>query len=272
VVQVVALVDSSHRQARFARSLSWAFRNAGFDLRLASHRQLVAEVTVSQSVGEESSVDPDRPLLWLSPGGPVRSTTPEDRFLAAEVSAAARSIAYVTRSQVMNRPSAVSPCGSFPGSSAVAVRRIRQHGLSGMAIRAERFTASRPVDGDIGEFEVYDYCLGRSSWGVAPDAEGPYRRRKAVRSAGLVKVRVIGDRTITTTSVDPSTLETSVRIASVYDLDMAVVWWLIDDSGPTLARIDCWPWDAGFDADFDEAAEATVAWMGARLSSASHVG
>src|SRR5215211_9276226 len=106
MVQVVALVDSGQRQATFAQSLSSAFRKAGFDLRLATHRQLVADVTLSQSGGREVTVNPDRPLLWLSPGDPVRWTTPDDRFVATEVFAAARSIAYVTRSPVVNRPSA----------------------------------------------------------------------------------------------------------------------------------------------------------------------
>ena len=78
---------------------------------------------------------------------------------------------------------------------------------------------------------------------------------------------MVGDRTITSTEVAPATLEASRRIASSYQLEMATLWWLIgkDDGARTLARIDCWAWDAGFSADFDEVAEAVVAWMGDRL-------
>jgi hypothetical protein len=260
VTEVVALVDASRRQARFSRSLEAAFGAAGYDLRPATHRQLVAEVSVTQTEGNGGRVEPDRPLLWLCPGDLDRGTTPDDRFLAAEVYAAARSIAYLTTSPVLNRPSGVSPCGAFPGSSALALRRSRRHGVPQTAVRAERFSAC-PPDGDGAALEVHDHAAGVSSYGAAPGAQGPFRHREARRSARPAKVRVIGDRAIAPGFVDAPTRATSVRIAAAYALDLALVWWLIDDAGPILARIECWPWDAGFDGDFDAVAEATAAWF-----------
>jgi hypothetical protein len=267
MTQVVAVTDSAGRQTRFATSLSSAFSAAGFGLELRSHRELVAEVSIEQPVGQEPIVDPDRPLVWLSPGDAVRPGTPDGRFLASEAFAAARSIAMLTRSPVFNRPSAVSLCGTLPPGPALAVRGARHRDLT--AVRAERFTATWRPDDDTGaeRLEVYDFATSRSSYGPAPSSAGPFRRRPAVGRASLVKVRVVGDRAITTTDVAPATLAASRRIASWYQLDMATLWWLIgnDDRARTLARIDCWAWDAGFGADIDEAAEAVAAWMGGRL-------
>jgi len=267
MTQVVAVTDSAGRQARFAASLSSAFAAAGLGLELRTQRELIAEVSVEQPVGREPIVDPDRPLVWLSPGDAAGAGTPDDRFLASEAFAAARSIAMLTRSPVFNRPSAVSLCGTLPPGPALAVRGARHHDPA--AVRAERFTATWRPDDDTGAgpLEVYDYAAGRSSYGPAPSAAGPFRRRPAAGRASLVKVRVIGDRAITTRDAAPATLAASRRIASGYQLDMATLWWLIglDDGARTLARIDCWAWDAGFGADIDEAAEAVAAWMTARL-------
>ena len=265
---IVAVANSARGQARFAASLSSAFSAAGFLLQLRTHSELIAEVSIEQSLGQRPIVDPDRPLLWLSPGDAVRPTTPDGRFLAAETFAAARSIATLTRSPVLNRPSAVSLCGTLPPGPALAVRQARHHDPEA-ALRAERFTGSWMPDDDTdaGQLEVYDHGSGRSSYGPPPCSTGPFRRRDAIEPADLVKIRVVGDRTITTTDVAPATLEASRRIASSYQLEMATLWWLIgkDDGARTLARIDCWAWDAGFSADFDEVAEAVVAWMGDRL-------
>ncbi|SRR6266508_4009783 len=274
MTQVVAVADSARRQTRFATSLSSAFSAAGLDLQLRTHGELIAEVSIEQPMGRGPIVDPDRPLLWLSPGDADRPRTADGQFLASETLAAARSIATLTRSPVLNRPSAVSLCGTLPPGPALAVRRARHHDLEA-AVRAERFTGSwlPDDDTDAGRLEVHDYATGRSSYGSALDSTGPFRRRLAVDSADLVKVRVVGDRAIIRSGVAPATLAASRRIASWYQLDMATIWWLIgrDGGARTLARIDCWAWDGGFDANFDEVAEAVAAWMGDRLGRAAEV-
>lgn len=266
--QAVAVADSAGRQTRFVASLSSAFSAAGVDLLPRTHRELTAEVSIEQPPERGPIVDPDRPLLWLSPGDADRPETADGRFLAWEALAAARSIATLTRAPVLNRPSAVSLCGTLPPGPAVAVRRARHHDREA-TVRAERFTGSWPPDDDTdpGELEVQDYATGRRSYGPAPSSTGPFRRRAAVHRADLVKVRVVGDRTITTTEVAPPTLAASLRLASWYRLDMATFWWLVgkDDGVRTLARIDCWEWDAGLDAGVDEVARAVVAWMTDRL-------
>jgi hypothetical protein len=141
MTQVVAVADPA-RQASFVASLSAAFSAAGLDLQQRMHCELVAEVSIEQPMGKGPVVDPDRPLLWLSPGHTDRPTTADGRFLASETLAAARSIAALTRSPVLNRPSEVSLCGALPPARALAVRRVRRiHGLEA-AIRAEGFTGT----------------------------------------------------------------------------------------------------------------------------------
>ena len=231
---------------------------------MKTQRELVAEVSVEQLPSQEPVVDPDRALLWLSPGDRHRPGTPDDRFLASETFAAARSVALLTRSPVLNRPSAVSLCGTFPLAPALAVRRARD--LDPEAnVRPERFTST--WDAGTEPSEVYDYATAQSSFGPAPGSTGPFRRRAAVDGASVVKVRVVGERTISTADVAPATLAASCGIASWYQLDMATLWWLIskDDGARTLARIDCWAFDAGLDADVPEVAEAVVDWMTQRL-------
>lgn len=268
MVEVVAVVDARGRQTGFAAHLSLAFAAAGFDLRLRTHRELVAEVDIEQLPGREPIVDPDRPLLWLSAGDADRPETPDGRFLASETLAAARSIAMLTRSPVLNRPSAVSICGALPPSPALAVRRIRHHDPDA-AVRAERFAGLWPPEGDTdsGRMEVHDYGSGRRSYGLAPEPTGPFRRRAAVDAADLVKVWMIGERTVARTGVAPAVLAASRRIASGFQLDMATVWWLVsgDDGARTPARIDCWTWDAGLGADSGEVCEAVAAWMSERV-------
>ncbi|MBO3749486.1 hypothetical protein J5X84_25700 [Streptosporangiaceae bacterium NEAU-GS5] len=267
MTKVIAVVDSARRQTRFAAGLSSAFSAAGIGLELRTHRELIAEVSIEQPRGQAPIVDPDRPLMWLSSGDAVRESTPDARFLASEAIGAARSIAMLTRSPVLNRPSAFSLCGTLPPSPALAVRRTRH--LDHEGVRAERFTRTWRADDDtdVGRLEVYDYAAGRSSYGPVPSSAGPFRSRPAVDRARLVKVRVVGDRTIAATDVALVTLEASRRIVSWYQLDLAALWWLIgEDTGDrTLARIDCWAWDAGFDADLDETAEAVAAWMSDRM-------
>ena len=266
---VVAVADSAGRQARFAASLSSAFSAAGMELLVRTQRELSAEVSIEQPPGQGPVVDPDRPLLWLSAGDAGQPATANGRFLASEAFAAARSIATLTRSPVLNRPSAVSLCGTLPPAPALGVRGTRHPHLQ-VVVRAERFTGTWAPGDDTatGLLEVHDYGTGRNAYGPPLGAAGPFRRRAAVRRARLARVRVVGDRTITTGDVGPGTLAAGRRIAARYRLDLATLWWLIgtDDGAATLARIDCWPWDAGFDADLDEVAEAVAAWASDRIS------
>ena len=267
MTRVVAVADYAGRQARFAARLSSAFSAAGLGLEFRTHRELAAEVSVEQLPGQPPAVAPDCPLLWLSPGDTAGPKTPDGRFLATETLAAARSIAFLTRSPVLNRPSAVSLCGTLPPYSARAIRGTRHLGPE--AVRAERFAGTWPPDSsDAGQLEVYDYATGRSSYGPASSSAGPFRYRAAPSPACLVKVRVVGDQTIAAADVAPVTLAASRRVAARYQLDLAVLWWLIGAAGAagTLSRIDCWLWDAG-----DDVAGAIAAWMAERLGRPAEV-
>ncbi|HWC12090.1 MAG TPA: hypothetical protein VG455_12805 [Acidimicrobiales bacterium] len=265
---VVAVVDAAWRQARLAEALWAASDEAGFDLQLRTQRQLAAEVSIDQSSAHEPIVDPDRPLLWLSPGDSAPAATRDDRFLGSEAYAAARSIALLTRAPVLNRPSGHSACGTFPPSAVLAVRQARHHDR-GAVIRDERFIGNwLAEDGEeTSGLEVHDYATGRSSFGRAATASGPFRRRAAVGGAEPVKVIVVGHRTLITADVDPAVLAASGDIARGYSLDLASVWWLIDEDGArrTLARIDCWPFDGGLGPDVDQVAVALLAWIEERL-------
>jgi hypothetical protein len=270
MAQVVAVADHAGRQASLAARLTPAFAAAGLGLEFRTHRELAAEVSVEQPPGQPPVVTPDRPLLWLSPGDAACPDTPDGRFLAAETLAAARSIAFLTRSPVLNRPSAVSMCGTLPPGSARAVRGARH--VDPEAVRAERFAGSWPPDAAAaGELEVYDYATSRSSYGPASSSAGPFRYRAAGGPARLVKVRAIGDRAIATTDVTSATLDASRRVAARYQLDLATVWWLIGtgDGSRTLARVDCWERDAG--GDVTDVAEAIAAWLAERLGGPAEV-
>jgi hypothetical protein len=270
----VAVADQAGRQVRFAARLAAAFAAAGLGLEFRTHRELAAEVSVGQSPGQPPAVTPDRPLLWLSAGDQAWPSTPDGRFLAAEALAAARSIAYLTRSAVLNRPGAVSLCGTFPSGSARAVRGARR-GDPG-AIRAERFAGTWPPDVGPGPLEVYDYVASRSSYGLITGADGPFRYRAAMSAARLEKIWVVGDRTVAPAGTAPATLAASRRVAASYQLDLAAVWWL---TGPragarTLARIGCWPWDTDLGGAGDAAGDVAVAvaaWMAARLGRLARV-
>lgn len=267
MIPIVAVADYTKTQSRLAASLQSAFSSAGFLLELRSHLELTAEVSIEQQIGKRPIVDPDRPLLWLSPGDSIGATSQNSRFLAGEALAAARSIAILTHSPVLNRPSALSLCGTFPSSPALAARRARLLDEEATA-RAEQFTKSWMPDNDtdVQRIEVFDYSSGHCSFGPSPDSTGPFRRRVSVPGY-LVKVRVVGEHTFTSADVTPAIIEASKRIASGYELAMATIWWLIgkDDGLRTIARIDCWPLDAGFNAEIDEVAEAVVAWMNDRI-------
>ena len=263
---VIAVADYTGRQTGFAARLSAAFAVAGLGLEFRTHRELAAEVSVEQPLGQRPAVTPDRPLLWLSPGDGAWPATADGRFLAAEALAAARSVAQLTRSPVLNRPSEVALCGTLPPGPARAVRGARHHHPG--AVRAECFSGAWPPDAaDAGPLEVYDYAAGRSSYGPPRSSPGPFRYRAAACPASLVKVRVVGDRTITATDTAPATLDASRQVAALYQLDLATVWWLIAvaDGTRTLSRVDCWEWDAGADAAGDVAG-AVADWMAGRLS------
>jgi hypothetical protein len=92
----------------------------------------------------------------------------------------------------------------------------------------------------------------------------------------VVKVRVVGDQTITTADTASAILAASRRIAAWYQLDLAAVWWLAgpDDGARTLSRVDCWLWDADIAAAgevTDDVAGAVAAWMTERLGRAAEV-
>jgi hypothetical protein len=265
MTEVVAVLDHAGRQRLLARALTAAFRRHGTDLRLRTHRDLVAEVGIEQPLGGQPSVEPDRALLWLSPADPATGppASGDDRFLAAETSAASRSIAMLTGSPVLNRPTAVSSCGLFPASPVAALRRAARVSGLAAAVRAESFTAG-VGDGD-GTDEIYDYSTGRSSYGPEPDTAGPVRRRRSAPHRRLVRVRVVGARAVTSTAAPAAVVDASLRVAAWYRLDLATVWWLVDQEEPAvLARIDCWVWDRAADRDLDDTAEATVAWLRAQ--------
>jgi hypothetical protein len=261
---VVAVADHAGRQAGFAACLSAAFAAAGLPLEFRTHRELAAEVSVELAPGQPPAVTPDRPLLWLSPGDTGWPATADGRFLAAETLAAARSIAFLTRSPVLNRPSAVSLCGTLPPVSVRAVRGVRH--VDPGAVRAERFAGTWPPEvADASRLEVYDYATSRSSYGPASSPAGPFRYRAGLRPARQVKVLVAGDLAIAAADVAPAVLDASRRAAAWYQLDLATVWWLTgpDDGARALSRVDGWEWGAGDDAA--GVAGAVAAWMAARL-------
>jgi hypothetical protein len=282
MTQVVAVADHAGRQAAFAARLSAAFAAAGLPLQLRTHRELAAEVSVELRPGQPPAVTPDRPLLWLSPGDTGWPATPDGRFLAAEALAAARSIAFLTRSPVLNRPSAVSLCGTLPPASARAVRGARH--LDPAAVRAERFAGTWPPEAaGAGPLEVYDYATSRGSYGPPSSPAGPFRYRADPRPARRVKVLVAGDLAVAPAGVGPGILDASRRVAAWYQLDLATVWWLAGPhdgahdgpaDGPhggsrTLARVDGWEWGAGEDAA--AVAAAVAAWMAGRLGRPAEV-
>jgi hypothetical protein len=266
------------RQRRFATALTAAFGRAGIELVLRTQRELVAGVSIEQALGQPPVVSPDRPLLWLTPtdgqtpgssrsAGDRSSDRRDERFVGAETFASARSIATLTRSPVLNRPSPIGLCGTLPAGSALAARRVRRIDEQAR-VRAERFTSSR-LEGaaDQAALEVHDYGTAIATYGFEEAAVGPFRSRVAVESGRLVKVRVVGDRTPAAPEIDPETLAASRRIAAANQLDLATVSWLIDVAGGTRApaRIDCWHWDFGLGRDLEAVAEAIAAWTQDRL-------
>lgn len=268
MTQVVALLNYDSGQSELARSLTSAFSPTHLDLELRNHAELVAEVSVKQSPGQQPRVLPDRPLLWLSTADPGTHSSVEERFLSSETMAASRSIAILTGSPVLNRPSAVSPYGRLPLSSALAARRTRRV-IGDIGIRAERFADTLPDGAGISDlFEVYDYSTGRGYYWPGADLCGPFRHRRALPDSQQVRVRLVGGRAMTSAPVPAAVVDASFRIAAWYQLDMATLWWLIshENEEAIVARVDCSTWDRSLFGQIDEVADALLTWVWERTS------
>jgi hypothetical protein len=234
------------------------------ELRPVSHAELAREVTVEQS-GLATRVQPDRPLLWLTPGHTAGGHTAEDRFVAFESYSAARAVAMLTRAPVLNRPTVACPCGTLPTNRPAAVRQaVRTLGLAG---RPERF-GSRSAEGEA-LHEVLDYSTGRTSWRYPTEGAGPFRARRAVSTAPTAVVRVVGSTTLSPRPVPDMMADLSVRTAELFALDLASVWWVGSPDDPHLARVECWQWDGVLGVSLIPVARTIAAWMARRLAVAS---
>ncbi|WP_258723644.1 hypothetical protein [Cellulomonas sp. NS3] len=260
-MEVLALADPSGRQAQLLEALRRSLRVHGLALRAASHDELAREARVEQT-GLDARVLPDRPLLWLSPGATGRGRTPEDRFVAYENYSAARAVALLSRAPVLNRPTVVAPCGTLPDNRAMAVRRAGS--VLGVPQRGEVFT-SRAEDAD-GLTEVLDFATGRTAWRVPEDAAGPFRVRRGISTARAVAVRVVGSTTVSPRPVPRLLAELSIRVAALFSLDLASVWWTGTSAEPYLSRIDGWHWDVSLAADLLPVAAAVADWTVDRLA------
>jgi hypothetical protein len=251
--EILALVDLDGRQARLLSSLERAFAARGLSLRSATHAELARGTSIEQT-GGITRVWPDRPLLWLSPGHTGGGETTTERFVAFEHYSAARSIAHLSRSPVLNRPSATGPCGTLPANRVLAVRHAER--ALGMTQRAERFSSLRP-DRPPSEIEVLDYDSGLADWGYPRTSAGPFRAREAPGQRTTARaVRVVGTRTVAAWPVPTQIADLSVRVARLYRLDLASLWWNTDSGQPRLARVDCWHWDGALGPQAAPLAEA----------------
>lgn len=234
------------------------------ELRTVSHAELARETTIEQS-GPPTRVEPDRPLLWLTPGHTAGGDTAEDRFVAFESYSAARAVALLTRAPVLNRPTVAGPCGTLPTNRAAAVRQAVQ--AMGLAGRPERF-GSRPERNEA-LHEVLDYSTGRTSWGYPTGAAGPFRARRAVSPATTAVVRVVGSTTLSSQPVPAAIADLSAAIADLFALDLVSVWWTGSPDEPHLARVECWHWDVSLGTSVLPVAGAIQAAMARRLFVAS---
>jgi hypothetical protein len=261
--EILALVDHGGRQAHLLSSLERAFAARDLALRSATHAQLACGTSIEQT-GGITRVWPDRPLLWLSPGHTGGGETMTERFVAFEHYSAARSIAHLSRSPVLNRPTATDPCGTLPASRVLAVRRAER--ALGIPHRAERFSSVRP-DGPAAEIEVFDYDSGLADWGYPRSGAGPFRARDVRgRSTAARVVRVVGARTMAVWPVPAEIVGLSTRIARLYRLDLASLWWNIDGGEPRLARVDCWHWDGALGPQVAPLSEALAERMAEQLA------
>ena len=236
-------------------------------LRGATHAELACETSIEQG-GGLTHVWPDRPLLWLHPGSTGGGETTTDRFVAFEHYSAARSIAYLSASPVLNRPTAGGPCGALPANQALAVRRAER--MQGIPARPERFSSFRP-DEAASDIEVLDYETGLAGWGYARTGAGPFRARQVLgRRVTARVVRVVGTRTVAAWRVPAEIADLSVRVAEFYHLDLASLWWSTGGRQPRLARIDGWHWDGALGPQLAPLCEAVAEWMAEKLAQQAH--
>jgi hypothetical protein len=259
--EILALVDLDGRQARLLSSLEWAFVARDLALRSATHAELACETSIAQADGV-TRVWPDRPLLWLHPGHTGGGETTADRFIAFEHYSAARSIAHLSRSPVLNRPTAIGPCGTLPANRVIGVRRAEQ--ALGIPARAERFSSARPEE-PASDIEVLDYDSGLADWEYV--GAGPFRTRAVIgqRSAARA-VRVVGTRTVADWPVPAESAEQSIQVARFHRLDLASLWWTTDGGRPRLARVDCWHWDGALGPQVAVLSDAIAEWMTEQLA------
>lgn len=250
--EAVAVLAHATSQRRLARALEEAARETGLPLALRTLTELASETSVRQEPGRTVSVRPDRPMLWLAVGDPP-ADDPDERFAQAEAYAAARSVAILTTSPVLNRPTPFGSQGSLPIGPVAALRGLPQRLRD--QVRTERF-ASHPAPSRGAAQEVLDYATGSRSLGSL-EGEGPFRARAA--GGRTAWVTVAGARTLGP-AVD-GLHEASREAAASYGLGLAHVWWTCSpDAPPALARVDAWAWDSALGRRVDDVARALVAW------------
>lgn len=251
-VVAVAVLAHATSQQRLAGALLDAAAAAGVLLDLRTMSELATETVIRQEPGRPPLVDPDRPMIWLAVGDHA-ADDPDERFAQAESYAAARSVAILTRSPVLNRPTPFGSQGTLPMSATAALRgltpRLRDR------VRTERFTShASPVDGE--EQEVLDYATGRRSRSFEDDA-GPFRSRPA--GGRTAWITVAGSRTFGPDVADLH--DASREVAASFGLGLAHVWWACPpNSEATVSRVDAWAWDTALGARVDGVARALVAW------------
>ena len=260
--EILALVDHFGRQARLLSSLERAFAARDLSLRGATHTELARGTSIEQT-GGVTRVWPDRPLLWLHPGHTGGGETTTERFVDFELYSAARSIAQLSRSPVLNRPTAIGPCGTLPANRVLGVRRAER--ALGITPRAEWFSSVRP-DRPMSGIEVLDYDSGLADWGYPGAGAGPFRARE-VPGRRLVAhvVYVVGTRTVAAWPLPAEIANLSIRVARLYRLDLASLWWT-GGGQPRLARVDCWHWDGALGSQVAPLSEALADWMIGQLT------
>ncbi len=257
----VAVLAHATSQRRLAHALRAAASAQGVTVELRTMAELATESSILQEPGREPVVQPDRPMLWLAVGDPPADDA-DERFAQAEAYAAARSVAILTASPVLNRPTPFGSQGSLPMSAVPALRGVpqkwREH------VRTERF-ASRPLAAQLESHEVLDYATGSRSVGP-PHGAGPFRVRAA--DGPNAWVTVAGARTF---GPDLAGLHDASReVAACYGLELANVWWTCPpDATPILARVDAWAWDSALGRRLDDVATALVEWCRHRVGEPS---
>lgn len=249
----VAVLAHATSQRRLAHALQAAASAQRVPVELRTMAELATETSVLQEPGRAAVVQPDRPMLWLAVGDPPADDA-DERFAQAEVYAAARSVAILTASPVLNRPTPFGSQGSLPMGAVTALRGVPQQWRE--QVRTERF-ASRSSAVQRESQEVLDYATGSRSFG-APHGEGPFRVRAAEgRNAWFT---VAGARTF---GPDVAGLHDASReVAASYGLGLANVWWTCPpDATPVLARVDAWAWDSALGRRLADVATALVEWF-----------